>query len=135
MIRSAGLATLLVLLVGACASQQHVNEEEQEAGIVVDGIVIRNELAFPVTDVLLEVPATGAFAGCGNILPRSECSTSFEAVDYRANPMRISWKEYGQAHKTDDFVLRPPADLDRSRSARIEIRIFAMGQAGAALIP
>jgi hypothetical protein len=133
MIRSVGCWALLALLVSACASQQSARERAQEEAIVIDGIVIRNELAFPVTDVLLEVPATGAFAGCGNILPRSECRTSFEAVDYRAYPMQISWKEYGQPQKTDSFVLRPTANLDRSRSVRVEIRIYAMGQAGAAL--
>jgi hypothetical protein len=124
---------LAAFLCGACAAPRSAEQRSQEAGISIDAIVIRNELAFPVTDVLIEVPATGAFAGCGNILPRSECSTSFEAVVYRANPMRISWKEYGQPHQTDEFVLQAPASMEAARAARVEVRIFAMGQAGAVL--
>jgi hypothetical protein len=109
------------------------NGSPEEAGIVIDAIVIRNELAFPVTDVLIEVPATGGFAGCGFILPRSECSTTFEAVDYRGSPIRLSWKEYGEPHQTDEFVLRPASEANPTKPFRVEVRIYAMGQAGATL--
>jgi hypothetical protein len=92
---------LSVFLGGFCAlllgcSSAPV-EERQPAGhsIVISGLVIRNELPYPVTDVMIEVPATGNFAGCGNILPRSECSNAFQQVDYRANPVVIRWKAPG----------------------------------------
>jgi hypothetical protein len=126
------LALLGTTLFAACAAPVAENHGPDEAGIVIDAIVIRNELAFPVTDVLIEVPATGGFAGCGFILPRSECTT-FEAVDYRASPMRVSWKEYGEPHQTDDFVLRPPLESNPNEPFRVEVRIYAMGQAGATL--
>ena len=124
---------LAAFLCGACAAPFSAEPRQEVPGIVIDAIVIRNELAFPVTDVMIEVPATGGFAGCGNILPRSQCSTSFEAVTYRSNPMRISWKEYGQLQQTDAFVLQPPATLEPGQPVRVEVRIFAMGQAGAVL--
>lgn len=122
---------LLAGLTAACAAPQ---ETAPSTGLVVEGIIIRNELAFPVTDVMISVPATGAFAGCGNILSRTECRTSFEAVDYRENALLVSWREYGQPHQTDEFVVKPGKDLDLSQPAWLEVRIFAMGQAGATLV-
>ncbi len=131
--RAGSLTLLCATLLAACAAPVAENGGHEEAGIVIDAIVIQNELAFPVTDVLIEVPATGGFAGCGFILPRSACSTTFEAVDYRASPMRLSWKEYGEPHQTDEFVLRPAPEADPNQSFRVEVRIYAMGQAGATL--
>jgi hypothetical protein len=124
---------LCASLLVACALPAPENAKPEPAGIEIDGIVIRNELAFPVTDVMIEVPATGAFAGCGNILPRSACSTKFEAVIYSANPMRVRWKEYGKPHQTDDFVLQPQQP-GSAGPFQVEVRIYAMGQAGAVLI-
>ena len=118
-------------MLAACAAPGGDAEQPEATGLVIQGIVIRNELAFPVTDVRIDVPATGAFAGCGNVLGGSECRTAIEAVDYRANGVVISWKEYGQPHKTDEFVIRIPDQLDPARPAWLEVIIFAMGQAGA----
>ena len=129
------LALLLcVALVAACAAPGNTTGRAESTGIVIQGIVIRNELAFPVTDVRIDVPATGDFAGCGNILGGTECRTSIEAVDYRANAVIISWKEYGTPHQTGEFVIRVPDHLDPARPAWVEVIIFAMGQAGARLI-
>jgi len=125
---------LSVTLLAACAGPGPGTGGEEPAGIEIDGIVIVNELAFPVTDVMIAVPATGAFAGCGNVLPRSACSTTFQAVNYRGHPMRLSWKEYGELKQIDEFVLRPPQPTPAG-PFRLEVRIYAMGQAGAALIP
>lgn len=97
-------------------------------------MVIKNGLAFPVKDVMITIPATGAFAGCGNILPRSECRTGFEAVDYFANAMIVSWTEYGKPHQTDEFVIEIPESLDRGQPVWLEVVVFAMGQAGATLV-
>ena len=131
--RATGWALLGFTLLAACAAPVPENTRPEQASLEIYGIVIRNELAFPVTDVMIEVPATGGFAGCGNILPRSACSTKFETVHYHADPMRVSWKEYGNPHQTDEFVLRPPQTNPAGRF-RVEVRIYAMGQAGAALI-
>ena len=97
-------------------------------------MVIRNELPFPVTDVMINIPATGVFAGCGNIMQRSECRTSFEVVNYAGNALVVSWKEYGKPHKTGEIVMDFPEDLVAGRPAWLEVVIFAMGQAGAQLI-
>jgi hypothetical protein len=97
-------------------------------------MVIRNELPFPVTEVMINIPATGVFAGCGNIMQRSECRTSFEAVNYAGNALVVSWKEYGKPHKTGEFVINLPEDLVAGRPAWLEVVIFAMGQAGARFI-
>ena len=118
----------------ACASKARVPEQAEKTGIVLEGVVIRNDLLFPVTEVMIIVPATGAFAGCGNIMPRSECRTSFETVDYRANALLVRWKEYGKPHQTDEFVIAVPENLDRHQPAWLEVIIFAMGQAGARLV-
>ena len=129
------LAILISMVLGtSCATNSGDREQAEPTGIVVAGIIIRNELAFPVTDVMINVPATGAFAGCGNIMARSACRTTFEAVDYYAHKMVVSWKEYGQAHQTGEFVMQQQDDLDPGRSAWVEVSIFAMGQAGARLI-
>lgn len=100
----------------------------------IDGVTIRNELAYPVTEVMIEVPATGAFAGCGNLLPRSACSNQFQAFDYLANAVVVRWREHGKPHSTDAFVIEPPDDLEPGRPARVEVSIFAPGQAGAKLM-
>ena len=101
---------------------------------MIEGAVIRNELAFPVTDVQLLVPASGNFVGCGNIMARSQCSTTFPERDYHANAVVISWKERGQPNSTAEFVIRIPEEFDHGRPARLEIIIFNMGQAGAKLV-
>ena len=132
------LCTLVILIcvacISSCANISDGREQPKPTGIIVEGIIIRNELAFPVTDVMINVPATGAFAGCGNIMARSACRTTFEAVDYYANKMVISWREYGQPHQTGEFVMKQPDNLDPGRAAWVEVSIFSMGQAGARLI-
>lgn len=117
--------------VSACGGVQKKPTEADIPAIEVTGLVIRNELAFPVTQVLIEAPASGNFAGCGNILPRSECSTSFESVDYRRGTLVISWQEYGTPRSTGEFVIELPETLNPDRPAWLEVVIFSMGQAGA----
>lgn len=128
------LLLLLPCLLAACASQGAEQEPFIDSGIKIEGIVISNELVYPVTDVMAEVPATGEFAGCGNILPRSRCSTSFPAADYRGNAIVVRWAEYGEAHSTDEFVIKVPKDMTPGSIAWLEVIVFARGQAGARLI-
>lgn len=97
-------------------------------------MIIRNELPFPVTDVMINVPSTGNFAGCGNVMSRSECRTGFEKVDYTANVFVVSWKEWGQPHQTAEIVLDLPEGLYPEKPVWLEVVIFAMGQAGAQFI-
>ena len=131
--RFSGPLLILAGLLSACGSAPKV-EESPPTGVLIDGFIIRNELAYPVTDVMLEVPSTGAFAGCGNLMPRSQCKSTFETLDYRANGMVISWKEYGESHRTDEFVVDIPEQMVPGSHAMVEAIIFAPGQAGAKLV-
>jgi len=136
--RITGALRILVLLSGlcliSCSSTPVSTQRSDLPDVIIEGMVIRNELLFPVTDVMISVPATGGFAGCGNIMPRSECRTSFEAVNYTADKLVVSWKEYGEPKQTGGFVIEIPKDLVRGRPAWLEVVIFAMGQAGARLV-
>ena len=120
-------------LLFGCSSAPVGGRQSPGHSIVVSGIVIRNELPYPVTDVMIEVPSTGNFAGCGNILPRSECSNAFEQLDYRANPVVIRWKERGQPQQTDEFTIKLPGAARTGDAYRVEVIVFAPGQAGARL--
>lgn len=134
MICRPGLLACLMLVVCACAPVREDAANSKDSGIDIDGITIRNQLLYPVTDVMVEVPATGGFAGCGNILGRSQCSTSFPAADYKQNAIVVSWKEYGEPHRTAEFVVQIPAGMEPGSVAWLEVIVFASGQAGAKLV-
>jgi hypothetical protein len=82
---------------------------------------------------MIDVPATGTFAGCGNILPRSACSTTFQQIDYRGNALVVSWREYGELRSTDEFVIEVPDSAVAGDAFSVEVIVFAPGQAGARL--
>lgn len=121
-------------LLQGCAAATADGASDRQPAVVIAGIEIRNELAYPVTDVMIEVPATGDFAGCGNLLPRTACSNAFEGVDYRSNAVVIRWKERGTDHTTGEFVIEIPAELQPGRPAVVEVVIYAPGEAGARLV-
>jgi hypothetical protein len=123
---------LQLFLLLACASEQE--KKPEPTGIEIDGVIIRNELAFPVKEVQLLVPRTGNFVSCGNIMGHSQCSTKFPNRDYYANEVVISWKEHGQPHSTGPFVISMPDGLEMGRPALLEVIIFNAGQAGAKLV-
>jgi len=127
-------ASLLAFLLTACTSIGDEREMPKANGIHVEGIIIQNGLFYPVMDVMVEVPATGGFAGCGNILPRTECKTSFPARDYSGNPVVVSWKEHGKPHQTDAFVVELPANVLPGDVVWLEVVVFSPGQAGARLV-
>lgn len=131
---SMALATSLLTLLSACASTPPGEEPESKHGVVISGLVIRNELPYPVTDVMIEAPATGGFAGCGTVLPRTECRNTFQHVDYRGNAVLVRWKEHGQPYQTDEFTIHPPPATHPGDEFRIEVIVFAPGQAGARLV-
>jgi hypothetical protein len=122
-------------LLQACASLPAPEPSPEVPAIVISGLEIRNELSYPVTDVMISVPTTGAFAGCGNLLPRSQCSNRFEHIDYRANPVVISWKEHGQPHETEEFRIEQPEGVAPGEAFRVQVILFAPGEAGARLVP
>ena len=127
------VAAVCALSVG-CAPGPHGDWPSSGQGIVISGVVIRNELPYTVTNVMIEVPATGGFAGCGNLLPDSDCSNTFQDRDYHANAMLIRWLEHGQPHQTDEFTPELPPGASAGDAFRVEVIIFAPGQAGARLV-
>jgi hypothetical protein len=130
-----GLAVFigLCVLLSACAAAPPDKRQFSGQSIVISGVVIRNELLYPVTDVMIEVPATGAFAGCGTILPGTACSNMFQGVYDRANAVLIRWKEHGQPQQTDEFTVQLPDSAVPGSEFVVEVIIFAPGQAGARL--
>jgi hypothetical protein len=127
------LLVMFITVLSAC-SQVPVPEINPAPALSIAGMIIRNDLLYPVREVMIKVPETGDFAGCGNILPESNCRTSFETVDYAGNAMVVSWKEYGQEHSTKAFVVEPGRDIDVNKPAWLEVTIFAAGQAGAKFV-
>jgi len=125
---------VLLLLSGSLAACAAGPQKRDAVIAEIDGIVIRNDLAYPVHDVMAEVPATGGFAGCGMILRRSQCTIAFPAAAYRRNPLIVRWVEYGESHATEDILLEPPTDAGNPAGWWLEVVIFAPGQAGARLV-
>ena len=119
----------------ACAARPPADLLPEVPPIVISGLEIRNDLPYPVTDVMIRVPATGGFAGCGNILARSQCNNRFEEIDYRANEVVISWRERGEPHQTGPFRIELPDDTATQRTYRVQVILYSPGQAGARLVP
>ena len=127
--RFAWVLGAVVMGLAACAPLREAASAPPVAEI--EGMLIRNELPYPVHDVLIEVPVTGGYAGCGMILQRSQCSTTFPIAAYRREALTIRWTEHGEPQLLRDIVLDAP---NGSAPAWLEVTIFASGQAGARLV-
>lgn len=125
---------ILLVLCASCASNPVIEPVSPAVRIAIEAVVIRNDLAFPVTDVQIIAPATGNFVACGQIWAGTECATTFPTLEYQADPVIVSWKEYGQPHSTGEFVIEIPDSMTAGEAARLIVTIFAMGQAGARLV-
>jgi len=130
------LVMFLVITIGlvGCAASTERPREVKDSGIDIAGIIIQNDLAYVVRDVMVTVPATGAYAGCGNIIQRSSCRTSFPARKYRENAIRVTWFERGEKQETDDFLVELPADAVIGDVFWLEVVVYAPGLAGARLV-
>lgn len=117
-----------------CVSTGSVEHENEMEAVVISGIAIRNQLPYTVTDVMIEVPETGNFAGCGTILPGAVCRNRFQQLDYRDNAVVIRWREHGEAQQTDDFRIQLPEGARAGAAYLIEVIVFAPAQAGARLV-
>ena len=133
-LRHHSVAVALLGMLTACGGGAQQMPSAKDSGIDIAGIIIRNALAYPVTDVMVEVPATGRFAGCGNIFPHTECKTSFPEVDYRRNGIQVTWSERGESKATDEFVVDTPAWSKAGDSLWLEVVIYSAGLAGARLV-
>jgi hypothetical protein len=118
-----------ILLLPACSSQGFVKPPLQ-----IEGMSIENQTQMWVSAVRLLVPVTGNFVSCGNISPRSRCSTTFPEAGYTGNPVEITWSQGGQIHSTGQFVIQLPDDLDYDKPAMVRIVIAGPGSAGAAIV-
>lgn len=135
-VKTCRLLTLALtsLMLMACAAAPTKTVDEPVHAFEIDGIEIRNELTIGITDVEILVPQTGDFVGCGNIVARTSCSTSFPGQQYQGHKVLVTWKERGIPHSTPKFVLTPPQVLGSGHPIWIEVSIFAPGQAGARLV-
>ena len=133
--RAACVGALAAGLLPACAAPPERAEEVGGPAILVSGLEIRNDLPYPVDNVMIRVPATGAFAGCGSILSQSVCANRFEDIDYRNHPVSISWSERGQHHTTGEFRIERPEHRGPDTEYRVLVVVFAPGQAGARYVP
>lgn len=130
---TAALAAIVSLLAGACAATPE-SPPQTAPRLEITGIEIRNELAYPVSDVRVLVSATGEFVACSQIMGGTACQTSFPLRSYRGNAMRVTWNEHGEPQVLDDFVLKAPDWLAPGKPAWLQIVIFAPGDAGARLL-
>jgi hypothetical protein len=126
----AGLAFALQLT--ACATV--TDAPKAEAVVEVAGVIIRNQLGIPVTDVRILAVSSGDFVTCGNIMARSACSTGFTNRNYSSGKLQVTWKELHVPQSTDEFALEPGRDIDPGRPAQVEVTIFSPGQAGVRLV-
>ena len=119
------------VLVCACASNRTQAPDPTLSDMAIEAIVIRNELAYGVTDVQILAVNTGRFAACGNLMAGTACRTDFETTALYAGKAVVTWKERGQPQTTGEFVIEAPEDFDPARPAWLEVIIFAPGDAGA----
>jgi len=133
LVRWIALAVLALQLLG-CSTAASRPEKKTEAVVEVDGVIIRNQLGIPVTDVRILAVAAGDFVTCGNITARSTCSTGFSNRYYSSDKLQVTWKEYGAPQSTDEFDLEPADDIQLGRPAQVEVIIFSPGQAGVRLV-
>lgn len=125
-----GICTALL----GCVSTDPAQRDGETRAVAISGIVIRNDLPYTVTDVMIEVPETGNFAGCGSILPRAVCRNRFQQRDYQDNAVLIRWREHGEPQQTDAFRIQLPQDARAGTEYLIEVVVFAPAQAGARLV-
>ena len=128
------LFSLLVLALHLTACATVTEAPEAVAVVEVGGVIIRNELGIPVTDVRILALSSGDFVTCGNIMARSACSTGFSNRYYSSGKLQVTWKEFLVPQSTDEFALKPGGDIDVSRPAQVEVTIFSPGQAGVRLV-
>ena len=126
MFRLAATGLLIVCLI-ACAAAP----AERAPAVRIAGMVMQNQTQMYVSAVRLLVPATGNFVSCGNIPPKSRCSTTFPEAAYTGNPVEITWSQGGQIHSTGQFTVQLPGNLDHKRPAMVHIVISGPGLAGA----
>ena len=120
------LKILLVLFMAvftlvACVPKQTVRNE------IINELVIRNETVSALEGVKLRVPKTSSLVSCNIILPRTECSLGFRALENERNPATLSWIQRGQLYQKN-IITQIPNDLDKSKPSKVIISIEGNGK-------
>ena len=124
------ITALCTLILMACAAGQRDTGPELQ----IEGLIIENQTEMWISAARLLVPATGGYISCGNISPRSMCSTTFPERGYSGNPVEFTWSQGGQIHSTGQYTLEIPAEIDRARPAFVHVVIVGPGSAGAMFV-
>jgi hypothetical protein len=127
----------LLLLMSSCATlpdKEPAIEPAPVPGLEIHGLLIFNGTSSVISTAQLLVPATGGFVSCGNILPRSQCSTLFPEQEYRERPVNISWTKGAQSWSTGDISIQLPAIVDPELPAYVRVIIVGPGVAGASIV-
>lgn len=90
----------------------------QEEHYYYNEIVIHNKTAIPVKNVTIRAPNTQSVFSCGYIAPGTFCSNKFQKRIYQGNPIKIGWELHGNKQTTNEFVLKLPAGLQKTRPFR-----------------
>lgn len=128
------LAWIVTLTISSCGGTAVKSLSPSGPAIEVHRVVIRNLLSYPIKDVQILAPATGNFVSCGNIVQKSQCSTTFPVRNYSENPVQISWTEWDAPRSMPPVPLKAPDGFDFDRPATIEVSVYSPGQAAAKLI-
>lgn len=129
-----GLHWVVFVLCAGCASVSEMPAEPAATGLEIAGVEIRNELAYPVTDVRVLLPESGDFVSCGTVFPDTTCATAFPLLEYHGDPLSVTWQERGQPQAMKPFRLRVPPGMDATRPLWVQVVIFAPGSGGARLL-
>jgi len=132
MFRSLVPGLILGVLLSACAPVEVPLPETN--GVQIDGLMIRNQLAYAVTEVQILALSTGNFVSCGNISARTACSTGFPNRYYTQGKLVVSWKERTVPQSTQEFVVEIDETINTGQPAWIEVIIFSPGEAGARFV-
>ncbi len=132
MFRSLVPGLILGVLLSACAPVEVPPPGTN--GVQIDGLMIRNQLAYAVTEVQILALSIGNFVSCGNILAKTACSTGFPNRYYNQGKLVVSWKERAVPQSSKEFVVEIDETINTGQPAWIEVIIFSPGEAGARFV-
>lgn len=101
----------------------------------IEGLTIHNGTGGVVRSVTVLVPATGRFVSCGNILPRSQCSTTFPATVHQGHAVRVEWQQGGETWTVGPFVVAAPEGATEQSTVQAQVILSGPGAAGARFVP
>lgn len=105
----------------------------EDSGIVIDGLQFNNPTPDTLTDIQLQVIATGELVGCSHIPPGGQCSTRFPLRRYRGNEVEISWFHHKRRLSTGRLVIVVPPEPPAGVPLTVKVNIDSGGQAQAVL--